>query len=155
MVERVIVQRALRIGLVLTALAMGLSLLDLSLWSVRPDIFLVCALALVFFVEVPETFFAMLAAQLLWMKYIPSVTYELAVIAAYAALMFFAVRSFILRKNFAIFCVFLLIGQAVFWGLFAAPGTLLSVPFLLEFLYNVGVGSVAYIVGLWAKKKFS
>jgi hypothetical protein len=155
MLERIIVQRALRIGIVLTALAMGLSLFNLSLWSVKPNVFLVGVLALVFFVEVPETFFAMLAAQLLWMKYIPSVTYELAAIAAYGAIMFFVVRAFVLRRNFVIFCVFLLMGQAIFWGLFAPSGTLFSVPFLLEFMYNVGVGSVAYIVGLWAKKRFS
>ena len=134
---------------------MALSFLANTPLAIRPDVLLVGALALAFFIDDVYVFMMWLLAELVWAKYAPSPSYELLFIGIMGIVVFFIIRSFVLRPAPILFIGAILVGTALFWLVFSFAHTFVAFPFLMEFLYNTAVGMILFAFGLWLKKKFS
>ncbi len=142
-------------GVWLLACIMALSFIAYSPIAIRPNVVLVGAFALAFFIEDAYVFAMFLLALLLWSKYAPAATYELFYIGIAAVVVFAIVRMLVLRLTPAVFIVTLFIGSALFWVFFSFSHTPWTFPFLMEFLYNTAVGIILFAFGAWLKKRFS
>lgn len=121
---------------------------------ISPNIFLLFALSCAFFIDDIWTFLLCIGGGLLVVEYVPYLSYEIVALAVMSVLTFLILKVFILRRGFILFIVCILLLQTLFWALFYQAG-IVSLSFVMEFLYNIVFGGMFFVYSIWLKKKFS
>ncbi len=125
------------------------------LLPVVPNAALVAAIAAAFFISDALVFGTYVLLLLLWIKYLPGITLEMAYLAGVAAVTYIVVRLLVLKKSFAAVLVFLALFQFVFWAFFFTGNSALgTVYFYLEFLYNGILALILFGAHAWIQRNY-
>jgi hypothetical protein len=137
---------------VLTAL---FSLASFSSINVKPNIFIVIPIVAALLVESWYVFLGFMLLEMLWLKFTPFLIAEYGVIFILGLFSFIISKLLIFRKILAVRACLVLFIQMAFWIALQASGQILSLVFLLEFIYNVIIEELLFAFGTWLKKKSS
>lgn len=132
-----------------------LSLVNFSTVYIKPNVFLAVLVAASFVIESWYVFFGFLIAELLWLKFTPSFLVEYAVFGLLGLCTFVVVKLLVFEHQRVVRIATVLIFQALFWIALQSADAMISLVFLLEFVYNVIIEEILFALGSWLKKKFS
>lgn len=122
------------------------------LFNVRPNPVLPFLAVLALFVSRAGGFTLFAALGLLWFAYSPFFEVEYVLFASIALLFFLTARFLVFSRTLVAMFTFIVLAQALIWIVSYGIGSLLSIPFLLEFLYNAAIGIVFFSLALWLAK---
>lgn len=122
--------------------------------GIAPNLILVFTIILAFFAEDFYDFILFSLLGILWSKYSSFFSWEYVVLFAVGIASFFLFKLMVLKKNFLIPLLALLVFQIIFWSVLSGFDLIFSLEFLLEFLYNGVVLGLFFFLGLWLEKKF-
>ena len=129
------------------------SLISFSTIKIRPNIFLVAPIVASLLIESAYVFFGFLLALILWLKYTPFFTIEYLIVFILGSISFIVSKLLIFGKVLFVRICLVLIFQALFWLVLGDGVGILSLVFLLEFIYNVIIEELLFALGTWIKKK--
>jgi len=123
-------------------------------FPIKPNVYLVGIVFLAFVVSDVSIFLLAMLAILFWLKYTPVPSYELVVLGIIGVVYAFVRRAIIREPHPAAMAVGVVIGQLVFWMIFAQE-SVWSLLFAVELFYNLLVLLILYGIWGWVKKKFN
>jgi len=122
---------------------------------VRPNVFLVFAVVVGFFIARIFPLLLLLFLEVAWLGYSPFFEIEYLILVCIGLVSFFLMRFFFLRRELWMLLVIIGASQIIFWALMYGGGAIISISFTIELLYNILIGSVFYLFYVWLEKKFS
>jgi hypothetical protein len=137
---------------VLTAL---FSLASFSTINVKPNVFIVIPIVAALLIESWYVFLGFILLEMLWLKFTPFLMAEYGVIFILGLISFIISKLLIFGKILVVRTCLVLFIQLAFWIALQSSGQILSLIFLLEFIYNVIIEELLFAFGTWLKKKFS
>lgn len=137
---------------VLTAL---FSLASFSTINVKPNVFIVIPIVAALLIESWYVFLGFILLEMLWLKFTPFLMAEYGVIFILGLISFIISKLLIFGKILVVRACLVLFIQLAFWIALQSSGQILSLIFLLEFIYNVIIEELLFAFGTWLKKKFS
>jgi hypothetical protein len=144
--------------IVVSALAIFTALFSLASFStinVKPNIFIVIPVVAALLIENWYVFLGFMLIEVFWLKFTPFLVAEYGVVFILGLISFIISKLLIFRKILAVRACLVFFIQAAFWIALQASTQILSLTFLLEFIYNVIIEELLFAFGTWLKKKFS
>lgn len=142
-------------ALALTVFTALFSLASFSTINVKPNIFIVIPIVASLLIDSWYVFLGFMFIEMLWLKFTPFLMAEYGVIFVLGFISYTISKLLIFRKILVVRACLVLFIQAAFWVALQATGQILSLVFLLEFIYNVIIEELLFAFGTWLKKKFS
>jgi hypothetical protein len=131
------------------------SLISFSTIRIKPNIFLVVPIVAGLLIESWQIFFGLLFVLILWLKFTPYLNLEYVIVFLFSSMSYVVTKFLIFGKILIVRILLVLVFQMLFWLVLNGGYQIISLVFLLEFIYNVIIEELLFAFGTWIKKRFS